>query len=414
MSQRRHVALIIESSRGYGRGLLWGIARYVRDYSPWSLFCQDRGLGEDIPAWLRHWKGDGIIVRVESSAMERVILRKRVPAVNLRSLPRLHLPLIETDDDAVAQLAAEHLMERSFHVFGYCGFAGVDYSRRRQVSFEAAVAAAGYPCHVYPPVRRTIRRRIPGIPAVDTSASRGQGRIRQHEQHGLLYEEALIQWVTSLPKPIGIMACNDIRGQQLLNACREAKVSVPEEVAVIGVDNDRLLCELSDPPLSSVEPDTRRIGYEAAALLDRMMQGERPPSETLFVPPRGVVTRQSTDVLAIDDREVALAVRYIREHACEGINVGDVLRKVPMTRVTLKRRFEKLLGRSPKAEIVRVQLSRVKRLLAETDMSQSRIAELAGFNHPEYLSALFKSKTGQTPGQYRAARQQIDEKMPVE
>jgi len=391
MAQRRHVALIIESSRGYGRGLLWGIARYARDYGPWSLLCQDRGLGDDIPAWLSAWKGDGIIVRVEGTAMERAILRKRGPAVNLRSQPRQLLPVIETDDAAVARLAAEHLLERSFHEFGFCGFAGAGYSLRRQAAFERAVAEAGYPCHVHA-----------------VSARRGQVKLRELEQHGLRYEKDLIRWLASLPKPVGIMACNDVRGQQVLNACREANVSVPDEVAVIGVDNDRLLCELSDPPLSSVEPDTRRIGYESAALLDRMMRGAAPPSETLLVPPTGVVTRQSTDVLAIDDREVALAVRFIREHACEGINGGDVLRHVPMTRVMLKQRFEKLLGRSPKAEIVRVKLARVKQLLVETDLNLSRIAELAGFPHPEYLSALFKQKIGQTPGQFRAARQQID------
>jgi LacI family transcriptional regulator len=390
MSTRPQVALLIESSRGYGRGLLWGIARYAQAFGPWSLFCQDRGIGEPMPDWLRGWKGDGIILRAEGPAMERAIARRPIPAVNLRGIDGTRLPLIETDDRMVAQAAAEHLLERGFRQVGYCGFPGVAYSERRQAAFVERVGRAGCDCHLY-----VSRRRAPG------------GGQRQREEHGLKYEMELAHWVASLPKPIGLMACNDLRGQQLLNACREVAVAVPDEVAVVGVDNDQLICELSDPPLSSVEPDTRQIGYQAAALLDRMMQGERPPAAPLFVPPTSVVTRRSTDVLAIDDREVAQAVRFIREHACEGINVEDLLQEVPVTRVTLKRRFERLLGHSPKAEMVRVQLARVKQLLVETDFSLAQVAVLAGFKHAEYLSAVFKQKTGQTPGQYREVHQRL-------
>ena len=201
------------------------------------------------------------------------------------------------------------------------------------------------------------------------------------------------------------MACNDLRGQQLLNACRAVGVAVPDDVAVVGVDNDELICDLSDPPLSSVEPDTEKIGYEAASLLARLMNGETLCQRAYFIAPKGVVPRQSSDVLASDDDLVSQAVRFIRSNACRGINVDDVLKQVPLTRVTLKRRFEKLLGRSPKAEIVRVQLERVKHLLAETDLPQAQIADQCGFSHPEYLSVVFKQKTGQTPSAFRQARQ---------
>ncbi|MDX1564183.1 MAG: substrate-binding domain-containing protein, partial [Phycisphaeraceae bacterium] len=202
-----------------------------------------------------------------------------------------------------------------------------------------------------------------------------------------------------------VMACNDLMGQQVLNASRAVGVSIPEEVAVIGVDNDELFCDLSDPPLSSVEPNTEKIGYEAAGLLDRMMQGEPPPSAKVFIDPMGVVTRQSTDVLAIEDRHVAAAVSFIRQHACDGINVEDVLQHVRIPRSSLERRFSASIGRTPKAEIVRVQIERVKQLLAATDYILPRIAELAGFKHPEYMSVVFKQKTGRTPGQYRKESQ---------
>lgn len=381
---RFHVALIVESSRGYGRGLLWGIARWVRTHGPWSISWQDRGLGEPAPLWLKSWKGHGIIARAESTPMIRAVLDKGLPTINLRGGRDWPTPLLETDDAAVAQLAFEHLAERGFRNFAYCGFAEVAYSQRRQEAFMQCVARAGHPCQAY------------------SGSLHGRRGSQQYlEQHGLLYETDVVDWVRSLPKPVGIMACNDLRGQQLLNACRACGTAVPDEAAVIGVDNDRLLCELSDPPLSSVEADAPRIGFEAASLLDELMRGGRPPKAPRLIPPQRVVTRQSTDVLAVDDPDVALAVRFIRENACRGITVEDLMREVPLTQTVLKRRFEKYLGHSPKAEIIRVRLAQVKQLLCETDLSLDAIARRTGFEHPEYLSALFKEKTGQTPGQYR-------------
>jgi LacI family transcriptional regulator len=178
-------------------------------------------------------------------------------------------------------------------------------------------------------------------------------------------------------------------------------VAVPDEVAVLGVDNDEVLCDLADPPLSSIIPDTRRIGYEAASCLDRMMRGEPSPGPATVIPPLGVVTRRSTDVLAVEDRTLSRAARFIREHACEGIAVEDVLAAIPLSRSVFERRFLKVFGRTPKAEIVRMQLQRVMQLLAETDLPLKQIADRAGFEHAEYMSAAFKKRTGLTPGQYR-------------
>ncbi|HZK82552.1 MAG TPA: helix-turn-helix domain-containing protein, partial [Humisphaera sp.] len=189
----------------------------------------------------------------------------------------------------------------------------------------------------------------------------------------------------------------------VLDACQRVDLSVPEEAAVIGVDDDAVLCNLCHPPLSSVVPNAERVGYEAAGLLDRMMNGHKPPSEPMLIPPLGVTTRQSSDVLAIDDRTVAAALRFIRERACGGCSMKDLLRHVPMSRSLLERRFRDYLGRSPQAEIRAVQLKRVRQLLAESDLSLDQIAPLAGYSHPEYMSVVFKRETGQTPGQYRAA-----------
>ena len=197
------------------------------------------------------------------------------------------------------------------------------------------------------------------------------------------------------------MACNDIRGQQVLNLCRRLDVAVPEEVAIIGVDNDEILCELSAPPLSSVAPDTLRIGYDAAVLLDQMMAGGKPPAEPILIPPRGIVTRQSTDVLALDDRQLAVGLRFIRDHAFDPITIDEVAKMAGLCRRVFERRFVEKMGRSPKAEVIRLRLEKVKQLLTDTDLNLSQIAEKTGFNHGEYLHTVFSHKTGTTPGAFR-------------
>ena len=208
-------------------------------------------------------------------------------------------------------------------------------------------------------------------------------------------------WVAALPKPVGILACTDQLGFWLLDACRRVGSAVPEEVAVVGVENDETLCQLATPRLSSVAFDGVRVGYESAALLDRLMRGEQPPQEPLVVPPRGIVVRQSSDIVAIDDAAVAAALRFIREHACHGVSVAEVIGRVGLSRTVLERRMRAAIGRTPGEEIVRVRFARVKALLAETDLTVAEIADRCGMEHPQYLAASFKKQFGMTPGAFR-------------
>lgn len=382
---RRQVALLIESSRAYGRGLLLGIARFVREHQNWSIRCEEWKWTDAPPAWLRDWEGDGVIARLETPEVAELLQRRGWPVVDVRgSVPGLGVPLIDTDDEKVAQRAAGHLLERGFRHYAYCGFVGANYSDKRSRWFEETLGRAGFRCEAYAP------------PETLT-----EGRTIEHEQRGLLFERDLARWLAGLPKPVGLMACNDIRGQQVLSLCRRLRLLVPDEVAVIGVDNDEVLCELSDPPLSSVVPNTARIGYEAAALLERMMAGQTPPTQPLLIEPLGIVTRRSTEVLAIPDRAIAAVLGFIRDHACEGLRVAALLKVASLSRSALERRFAALVGRSPKAEILRVQLERARQLLGETDLPLPVVAERCGFKHPEYFSALFKLKTGLTPGRFR-------------
>jgi len=197
------------------------------------------------------------------------------------------------------------------------------------------------------------------------------------------------------------MACNDDRGQQVLEACHLNGLQVPDEVAVLGVDNDECLCDLSTPPLSSINIGAERIGYEAAALLDRLMAGGRPPADSVLLPPVGVVVRQSTDVVASEDRELAELVRFVRENACDGLRVKELLRQSSLSQSTMQKRFKALLGRSPKQEILHVQLGRAKQLLAETDLSVADIADKCGFGGLKRLSAAFHAGVGLTPLAFR-------------
>ena len=213
--------------------------------------------------------------------------------------------------------------------------------------------------------------------------------------------EGVAQWVKRLPKPLGVMAGNDIRGIQMLDACRRAGVAVPEEVAVVGVDNEELVCLLAYPPLSSVIPDAFRIGYEAAALLNQMMKGQRATEMLRSIPPLSVATRQSSDVTAIANPSVANAMRFIREHACAGISVDDVIEHLSVSRSALQRLFRNELGRTILDEITMTRTQRVKRLLIETDLSLADIADRAGFSYVEYLSTSFRRQTGQSPSAYR-------------
>ncbi len=380
MKNRPAVALLIETSNAYARGVLQGVMAYVEEHDPWSIHLPEQERGAAPPGWFARWRGDGIIARIETQKIAEAVTKTALPVIDVsaaRYVPSI--PWVETDDEAIAELAARHLMDRGFRHFGFCGEPRFNWSKWRLEHFVRIIHQSGCDCNVYETPESTGRRT---------------SRVRE--------DRRLIAWVRKLPKPIGVMACYDIKAQQLLDACREIDVAVPEEIAVVEVDNDELFCKLSTPPLSSVIPDTRRTGYEAAALLDRIMAGEQIGPEAHRIEPLGIATRQSTDTLAIDDPEIAAAVRFIREHACDGINVDDVLKAVPLTRRTLESRFRKILDRTPHEEIIRVKMERVKQLLIETDLKLPTIADRAGFLHVEYMSAAFKKHTGQPPREFRA------------
>ncbi len=381
IKKRPHVALLIEVSNSYARGLLRGIRQFVREHQSWSIYLPEQGRGMPNPEWIANWQGDGILARIENRQIAQAVLAAGWPTVNL-SAARMarHLPRFETDNRAIAASAFEHLRNRGFRNFGYCGDDGFFWSQERCKKFVELAREADASCSIY--------------------QTKDAGSRSSKEK----WRTDLAQWLLALPKPAGVMACYDTRGWQVLEVCRRVEIRVPEEVGVIGVDNDELLCDLSEPGLSSVIPDSVGAGYLAASLLDAMMRGEPTPPDERLLAPLGIVARRSTDALIIDDDQISLAMRLIRDHACDGINVEHIVSKLAISRRAFETRFKKQVGHTPHEEISRIQMERVTQLLLETNLPLTAIADRAGFRHVEYLSAAFKLRTGQSPSEFRRAK----------
>jgi len=376
----RRVAVVIEASNAYARGLLTGILRHVREHDPWTVFLPEHGRGTPPLETLAKWHGDGVIARIETEATARAVVRLQrkqgIPAVDV-SAARLaaDVPYVETDDAAIAAAAADHFFERDFRHFAFLGDERFRWSANRCRAFVEAVAARGREVAVF-----GADRRRPTMADDD---------------------DAVEAWLAGLPKPVALLACYDIRGRQAIDACRRAGLAVPDEVAVLGVDDDEVLCGLAGPPLSSVMPDAIGAGRLAAELLERLMRGERLDRGEWLLPPLGIAVRQSTDVLAIDDPLVVAAVRHIRDHACDGIKAADVARVLKITRRALEGRFTKRVGHTPHEEIARVQFRRVEQLLRETDLPLAAIAARTGFKHTEYMTVAFTKRHGMPPSRWR-------------
>lgn len=380
----RRVALLIESSNAYGRGLLAGVYDHTSASESWITFLPEHGRGEPPLPWLRSWRGDGILARIENERIADVVTTLGLPAIDVsaaRLLPGL--PYVETDDAAIARLAATHLREIGLRSFAFCGNDRFTWSGNRLRAFTEEMERHGH--------------------AVDAFVlhAGGNGAKRRAAEDG---DADLSQWLSGLPKPVGVFACYDGLGRRVIDVCHAASIAVPEEVAVIGVDDDDLLCRLSKPPLSSVIPDARGAGRLAAELLDRVLDGGQVPGGSLLAP-RGIVVRQSTDILAADDPLLAAASRFIRENISQGIKVENVAAAVGVGRRALETRFSRAIGRTPHEEIARVQFRLVEDLLRHSELKLATIARRCGFRHTEYMTAAFTKRYGMSPREWRQSNQ---------
>jgi len=381
MPESTKIALLIDPSRQFTRGILSGIAEYARLQGFWTFYrpleYRDRTAEHRLPAVLKKLKPDGILMREPPEV--RAIVKLGVPIVCFPYTREVidGVANVITDQEAVAGMAADHLLSLGLKHFAYCGYDDWWWSRRRRDSFCDKVGQAGFHTDVYRPSgmpsERTWEQELPRI----------------------------VDWLRDLPKPVGIMTCNDDRGELVIEACKMEQLKVPDEVAVVGVDNDTLICDLCSPPLSSVATNLERIGYDAAETLNHMIAGREKGRPTLWIRPTHVAARQSTDVLAMEDVDVVKALRFIRRAARLNIAVQQVVQHTSLSRRALEQRFRRVVGHSIHDEIQRVRLELLTRMLIESRRSVMDIAQALGFADASHASRLFRKARGISPTEYR-------------
>jgi LacI family transcriptional regulator len=364
------------------RRVVSGIMAYAQQCGTWNVCIPESHSDQSLDCLLEgQW--DGVIAGFDDPHGPE-LLRMAAPLVGVGGgygwyRPDANIPYVGTDNTAIAQLAADHLLERGFVHFAYCGYHPTPSNRcsyKRAEAFSEAIVKRGHACASYnaPNTASDTWEKICGD---------------------------LVAWLSSLPHPVGIMACNDSRARQILEACRMVHLRVPEDVAVVGVDNEEAICLFTKPTLTSVDQGSQRSGYEAASLLDQWMDGGLMTPGKRTVAPVGIVARGSTEILATTDDELAAALLFIREHACEAIKLDDVSRTTGANNVSLRRRFKSVLGRTVHEEIQRVRVERAKQLLVSTDWPFKQIARHSGFCSVQYMSTRIRQSTGYTPREYR-------------
>ncbi|HOL31244.1 MAG TPA: DNA-binding transcriptional regulator [Anaerohalosphaeraceae bacterium] len=373
------VIIMVDTARASGRKFLRGIERYISSNADWEVCIQPPhylpGTHFNPTSWFKLQEADGLIDR-DSNCADAFVHLQIPKIISDTKLENPGVSTIYTNSEKTGRIAAEYFLELGFKHFAYCGFEGLAWSERRFRSFAGVLKKNGFSCvyHYH-----------------DWLANAGSSETE---------DSRLAQWLTTLPKPVCVFACNDDRGVNVLEACKIAGLTVPEEVAVLGVDNDDLLCDLSSPPLSSIELNFERGGFEAAKLLDQMMT--RGMAHTnIVIEPVDIVTRQSTTILAIDDPEVVKALVFIREHYEEPIQVKDVVAATVISRRDLEMKFKNKLRRSIKEEIDRLRIKSVQRKLANTSDTIHNIAASLSYTDPQHFSRFFRKAAGISPSAYR-------------
>jgi LacI family transcriptional regulator len=383
MALTRKVMLLYEVSTVNGRRFLSGVAKYSQLHGPWIFYREPPFYKGDkwqnkVLRQMKQWGVDGILAHLDIKKVQELI-PSDMPAVISPYTNEDHVGFctVVGDNLETGRMGAEHLLGLGFNHFAYCGYDNVFWSVDRGKGFAEKIEEKGFEVNFY------------------HQPSKKSDQAWQNEQL------ILADWLKKLPKPIALMTCNDNRSQEILDACTLAEIEVPWEIAILGVDNDDLTCNLAHPPLSSVALTMEKAGFEAAEVLDKLMKGEKPEKEKITVLPTHIVNRHSTDVLAIKDNDVANAIRFIRNNAQRVIQINDVVEETSLSRRSLELRFRKVLGRSVLDEIRRVRINHVAKLLLETDLTVLQIEMQMGYCSPGNLSRYFHKQTGMSPVQYR-------------
>lgn len=377
------IILLSDFAEEYGKNLLRGIARYSKDHGPWT-FCRMPGyyretIGIDgILDWAREWKADGIIGQFYNNAEVRRFSDAGIPVIAQDFKERIDgIPNITGAYRETGKMAAEYFLKKGFRNFAFYGFKNIVWSRERAEGFQQRVREAGCETHLY-----------------ERTDSRGMDLWHYKPS-------ALHRWLKSLPKPVALMTCDDNMGNHITEAARHIRIRIPEEVAVLGVDNDEMLCELSDPPLSSIDLDTEKSGYETARIMHKMIENPSGKFNDIVVQPTQVVSRVSTDIFASADKYIVNALRYIHENLDKNLKVDQVLKEVPMSRRSLEKRFMLTTGYPVYEYIYNKRIERFTQKLLETDMTIFEIALDLGLSDSKNIARQFKQIKGLTPVAYR-------------
>ena len=372
MQQIRRIGVFVDLIGAYGRGIFLGLRKYAEEVGNWHCrFPSTWPVGNDVD--ISDWNVDGWIGYSNDHKLGALMRERPTPLVSVSTEEAMRgRPAVAPHNEAIGQMAFDYLLERGLGHFAFVGHSSAPFSVLRQAGFVRAATEYGRPCHLFPDYLYTPR-------------SYGQ----------------LGRWLVGLPKPIGLLADNDDIGAVVLDVCREVSLAVPQDIAVLSVDNDELLCTVRVPTLSSIQLDTYRIGYEAAATLDRMLSGESAPSKPLLVPPLYVVTRQSTDVLAFADSEMRRAIEFIRGRVAQPTTAADVIANATVSARPLEQRFRKQLHCSILDYIHRVHVEHAMSLLSSTRLSVSEVARASGFTSLTRMGIVFRRLAGRTPSEYR-------------
>lgn len=363
------VAVFVETSRAFGRNFIRGLTKYSRIHGPWIFYTEPRDLNIS-GSLIKNIEVDGIIMR--NSPLADNLVKKRIPLIYVLHYPtkKKGIPIVKTDNKKIANAALEHFLGLGYSNFGFCGFSEFEWSAERLQYFRELTESFGYSVHDY------------SSDVIDEYSDWKKD------------QKKLAAWLKSLPKPIGIIACNDDRGHHVLEACKLAKLRVPEDVAVLGVDNDELICEMSDPPLSSIALNTENAGYETAEMLNKLMNKKRITELEIQVQPTHIVARQSTDIFAVTDQEVIKALKYIYANLSNRLSVNSIVNVTSLNRRSLECRFKKYLGRTIMEEVRRKRAETLTKYLVETELSISEICRSLDYTDISHISRYFKKEKG--------------------
>jgi LacI family transcriptional regulator len=377
------IILLIDFSEEYSKSLLRGITKYSKENGPW-VFCRmptfyRESYGIDgILKWAKEWGANGIIGQLYNDPDIQKIIEAGIPLIAEDFKERFsNIPNITGAYNETGKIAAEYFLKKGFKNFAFYGFKNIVWSRERSDGFENRVRQSGYKVHYF---------------------EHKKSRSRE-----LWYYKpsSLSLWLHSLPKPIALMACDDNQGQHITEACKHIGIRIPEEVAVLGVDNDETICNLSDPPLSSIELDSEKGGYEAAKLMDLLISNRKQEYHDIVVKPTNIITRQSTDIYATSDFYISSTLKYIHQNIDKNLKVENVLKQIPLSRRSLEKRFQNITGFPVYKYIYSLRIEKFAQKLLETNNSIFEIALETGFSDGKNVSRQFKQIKGCTPIEYR-------------